>query len=81
MMLHSFFKHLPSLAGVLLLEDVVQLRVVVVCRGLGEVVVRPSLALLRQRRSVAEKQRRAIQCLIPEIASGRAPAATRWPMG
>ncbi len=30
---------------VLLLEEVIRLGVVVVCRGLGEVVVRPSLAL------------------------------------
>ncbi len=57
MMLHSFFQHLPSLAGVLLvllvllvvlmLEEEVRFGVVtvVVCHGLGEVVVRPSLEL------------------------------------
>ncbi len=45
-----FFQRLPSLARVLLvallLEEVVRLGVVVVCHGLGEVAVRPSLELL-----------------------------------
>ncbi len=49
MMLHSFFLRLPSLAGVLLvvlmLKEEIRLGVVVVCHGLGEVVVRPSLGL------------------------------------
>ncbi len=49
MMWHSFFQGLPSLAGVLLLvlmlEEEIRLGVVVVCNGLGEVVVRPSLGL------------------------------------
>ncbi len=44
-----FLQRLPSLAGmllvVLMLEKEVRLGVVVVCHGLGEVVVRPSLAL------------------------------------
>jgi hypothetical protein len=48
-MLHYFFQRLPSLAGVLLvvlmLEEEVRLGVVVVSKCLGEVVVRPSLAL------------------------------------
>ncbi len=50
-MLHSFFQRLPSLAGVLLvllvvlmLEEEVRLGVVV-CHGLGEVILRPSLGL------------------------------------
>lgn len=49
MRLHSFFLRLPSLAGVLLvglmLEEEIRLGVVVVCHGLGEVAVRPSLGL------------------------------------
>ena len=51
MTLHSFFQRLPSLAEVLLvllvvlmLEEEVRLGVVV-CHGLGEVAVRPSLGL------------------------------------
>ncbi len=50
-MFHSFFQRLPSLAGVLLvllvvlmLEEEVRSGVVV-CHGLWEVVVRPSLGL------------------------------------
>ncbi len=48
-MSHFFFQRLQSLAGVLLvllLEKVVRLGDVVVCRGLGEIVVRPPSALL-----------------------------------
>jgi hypothetical protein len=78
-MLHSFFQRLPSLAGVLLVvfmqQEEVRLGVVVVCHGLGEVIVRPLLALSVAFGGVSERQRRAIQLMISEIASGRTPAA------
>jgi hypothetical protein len=83
MMLHSFFQHLPSLAEVLLVVFFAEGGgSIESCGGLsrsGEVVVRPSFGTaercLWRGRCVAEKQRRAIQFWIPEIASGRTPAA------
>jgi hypothetical protein len=58
---------------VLLQEEVVRLGVVVVCRGLGDVVAAAVIGTaercLWRGRGVAERQRRADQLLIPEIAS------------